>query len=66
LRGVPKNDNFYPVQGTRPRDELIDLVRSQYKEASENELLEILEIIQKRYSAQKKKAIGFPTGERER
>ena len=51
LRGVPKNDNFYPVKGSKPKKEIIDLVRSQYKEASENELLEILEIIQKRYSS---------------
>ena len=51
LRGVPKNDNFYPVKGSKPKKEIIDLVRSQYKEASENELLEILEIIQKKYSS---------------
>ncbi len=51
LRGIPKNDNFYPVKGTKPRKEIIDLVRSQYKESSENELLEILETIQKRYSS---------------
>ena len=50
LRGVPKNDNYYPVKGNLPRKDILNILRSIYKQSSENELFAMLEVIQKRSS----------------
>ena len=45
LRGVPKNDNYYPAKGIMPRKEILEILRSVYLDKSEEELLNMMEII---------------------
>jgi len=52
LRGVPKNDNFYPTDGKLPREETLELLRSVYADSSEEELLDMMNFIKKRKSEQ--------------
>ena len=40
LRGVPKNNNYYPSDGRLPREETLELLRSIYADSSEEELLD--------------------------
>ena len=48
LRGVPKNNNFYPTDGKLPREDTLELLRSVYAESSEEELLDMMNFIKKR------------------
>jgi len=48
LRGVPKNNNYFPADGRLPREETLDLLKSIYAESSEEELLEMMNFIKKR------------------
>jgi uncharacterized protein (DUF1501 family) len=48
LRGVPKNNNYFPADGRLPREDTLDLLRSVYAESSEEELLEMMNFIKKR------------------
>ena len=48
LRGVPKNNNFYPTDGKLPRKDTLELLRSVYAESSEEELLDMMNFIKKR------------------
>ena len=48
LRGVPKNNNYYPADGQLPDDETLELLRSVYHERSEEELIDMLNFIKKR------------------
>ena len=48
LRGVPKNNNFYPTDGKLPREDTLELLRSIYAESSEEELLDMMNFIKKR------------------
>jgi len=52
LRGVPKNDNFYPTDGKLPREETLELLRSVYADSSEEELLDMMNFIKKRKNEQ--------------
>ncbi len=52
LRGVPKNNNFYPTDGRLPREETLDLLKSIYAESSEEELLYMMNFIKKRKNEQ--------------
>jgi len=52
LRGVPKNNNYFPASGRLPRKETLDLLRSVYAESSEDELLEMMNYIKKRKDEQ--------------
>ena len=52
LRGVPKNNNYFPASGSLPRKETLDLLRSVYAESSEDELLEMMDFIKKRKDEQ--------------
>jgi uncharacterized protein (DUF1501 family) len=52
LRGVPKNNNYFPADGKLPREETLDLLRSVYAESSEEELLEMMNYIKKRKTEQ--------------
>ena len=52
LRGVPKNNNYFPASGRLPRKETLDLLRSVYAESSEDELLEMINYIKKRKDEQ--------------
>jgi len=61
LRGVSKNDNFYPAKGTLPRKELLNLLKSLYRESSEHELLEMLETISMRSTMNS----GYSSGSRD-
>ena len=48
LRGVPKNNNYYPADGILPRKETLELLKSIYAEKSENDLLEMMQYISDR------------------
>jgi len=48
LRGVPKNNNYYPADGQLPDDETLELLRSVYHERSEEELIDMMNFIKKR------------------
>ena len=48
LRGVPKNNNYYPADGQLPNDETLELLRSVYHERSEEELIDMMNLIKKR------------------
>ena len=52
LRGVPKNNNFYPTDGKLPREDTLELLRSVYADSSEEELLDMMNFIKKRKSEQ--------------
>ena len=48
LRGVPKNNNYYPADGKLPRKETLELLKSIYAERSEKELLDMMKFIEER------------------
>ena len=48
LRGIPKNNNYFPGRGKLPRQGTLELLRSVYAESSEDELLEMMNYIKKR------------------
>ncbi|MBD1154818.1 DUF1501 domain-containing protein [Pelagibacterales bacterium SAG-MED21] len=48
LRGIPKNNNYFPGRGRLPRERTLELLRSVYAESSEDELLEMMNYIKKR------------------
>ncbi len=48
LRGVPKNDNYFPADGRLPREETLELLKSVYADSSEEELLDMMNFIKKR------------------
>jgi len=52
LRGVPKNDNYYPADGRLPREETLELLKSVYADSSEEELLDMINFIKKRKNEQ--------------
>ena len=52
LRGVPKNDNYYPADGKLPREETLELLKSVYADSSEEELLDMMNFIKKRKKEQ--------------
>ena len=52
LRGVPKNNNYFPTNGKLPQNDTLDLLRSVYAESSEDELIEMMDFIKKRKNEQ--------------
>ena len=48
IRGVPMNDNYYPVRGTLPRKEILNTIQSAFKDYNEKILSETLNSIQNR------------------
>ena len=48
LRGVPKNDNYYPANGKLPDKEILDILTKVYADKSESELKSLVEIIKSR------------------
>ncbi|MDC0455226.1 DUF1501 domain-containing protein [Candidatus Pelagibacter sp.] len=48
LRGIPKNNNYFPGRGKLPRERTLELLKSVYAESSEDELLEMMNYIKKR------------------
>ena len=52
LRGIPKNNNYFPADGKLPQKDTLDLLRSVYAESSEDELLEMMDFIKKRKDEQ--------------
>ena len=59
LRGVPKNDNYYPADGRLPRDETLELLKSVYADSSEEELLDMMNFIKKRKNEQMGTGVGY-------
>ena len=52
LRGIPKNNNYFPTWGRLPRKDTLDLLKSIYAESSEDELLQMMDFIKKRKDEQ--------------
>ena len=52
LRGIPKNNNYFPADGRLPQKDTLDLLRSVYADSSEDELLEMMDFIKKRKDEQ--------------
>lgn len=48
LRGIPSNDNFYPSKKRLPRSEILNILKTVYKNRSEDDLAEMMEIIYQR------------------
>ena len=48
LRGIEKNDNFYPSKKRLPRSELLNLLSTIYKDRTEHELADMMDTIYKR------------------
>ncbi len=59
LRGVPKNDNYYPSDGRLPREETLELLKSVYADSSEEELLDMMNFIKKRKNEQMGTGVGY-------
>ena len=59
LRGVPKNDNYYPADGRLPREETLELLKSVYADSSEEELLDMMNFIKKRKNEQMGTGVGY-------
>ena len=58
LRGIPKNNNYFPADGKLPQKHTLDLLRSVYAESSEDELLEMMDFIKKRKDEQMMSGYG--------
>ena len=52
LRGIPKNNNYFPTWGRLPRKDTLDLLKSVYADSSEDELLQMMDFIKKRKDEQ--------------
>ena len=52
LRGIPKNNNYFPTWGRLPRKDTLDLLKSVYADSSEDELLPMMDFIKKRKDEQ--------------
>jgi len=63
LRGVPKNNNYFPSDGRLPREDTLELLRSIYADSSEEELLEMMNFIKKRKNEE---MMGMSYGDRKR
>ena len=48
LRGVPKNDNYYPAKGKLPDKEILEILSQVYSNKSEAELKSLLDIVKSR------------------
>lgn len=48
LRGVPRNDNYFPAKGKLPSQTVIDILSDAYVQKNETNLQQILDIISKR------------------
>ena len=58
LRGISKNNNYFPADGKLPQKDTLDLLRSVYAESSEDELLEMMDFIKKRKDEQMMSGYG--------
>jgi len=58
LRGIPKNNNYFPADGKLPQKDTLDLLKSVYAESSEDELLEMMDFIKKRKDEQMMSGYG--------
>ena len=48
LRGVPKNNNYFPTKGKLPNDKVLSLLKDVYSDSSEDELIAMLELSKSR------------------
>ena len=51
LRGVPKNDNYFPAQGKLPDKEILEILSQVYSNKSESELKSLVDIVKSRPKA---------------
>ena len=45
---VPLNDNYYPVKGTMPNREILELINNEFDNYSEKDLSMTLSVVRKR------------------
>ena len=64
LRGIPKNNNYFPADGKLPQKDTLDLLRSVYAESSEDELYEMMDFIKKRKDEQMMGGGSYRRGKR--
>ena len=48
IRGVPMNDNYYPVGKRIPGKDILQIINSEFDKYSEKDLSEILKVVRKR------------------
>jgi len=51
LRGVPKNDNYFPAQGKLPDKEILEILSQVYNDKSETELKSLVDVVKSRPKA---------------
>ena len=67
IRGVPMNDNYYPVEGTMPSEEILDIIKNEFEIHSEKDLSMTLDIIKKRkfqsYGSRRNSSLALNAGQ---
>ena len=67
IRGVPMNDNYYPVEGTMPSEEILDIIKKEFDILSEKDLSMTLDVIRKRkfqsYGSRRNSSLAFNAGQ---
>ena len=67
IRGIPMNDNYYPVEGTMPSEEILDIIKKEFDIFSEKDLSMTLEVIRKRkfqsYGSRRNSSLAFNAGQ---
>ena len=67
IRGVPMNDNYYPVEGTMPSEEILDIIKKEFDIFSEKDLSMTLDVIRKRkfqsYGSRRNSSLAFNAGQ---
>ena len=59
LRGVPKNDNYFPAQGKLPDKEILEILSQVYSNKSEAELKSLVDIVKSRPKVDKSYGGGY-------
>ena len=67
IRGVPMNDNYYPVEGTMPSEEILDIIKNEFEIHSEKDLSMTLDVIKKRkfqsYGSRRNSSLALNAGQ---
>ena len=61
------NDNYYPVEGTMPSEEILDIIKKEFDIFSEKDLSMTLDVIRKRkfqsYGSRRNSSLAFNAGQ---
>ena len=67
IRGVPLNDNYYPVKGQMPSSQILDVISQAYLDNDEKFLNDTLKTIRKRkvggYASRSNSSLAFTAGQ---